>query len=647
MADRRPDAQTVPEPGRRPAEHAAAEIPELLGRSPDAVLLHDAAAFVLDANEEACRSLGYAREELVGKHVRDFVEGLDGETLGEMIRVLREQGVATFGAVHRRKDGTRFPVETRLALLRRGGPPTIVAFVHDLSAQEAARRALRESETRYERLVGLLPDGVIAYRDGRVTFANAAAARLTRATRPEELLGRPVLDFVHAESRPTVVDRMRRVAGGEQVPLLLETLLRVDGSSFPAEVAAAPLGPGEAVVVVRDIGERRRAEAERAALEGRLREAEKLEALGTLAGGVAHDFNNVLAAILGHAGALAAELPPGSVGREDADQIAAAARRARGVVQQILAFARRSPQDVRAVDVARAVREGTALVRAAMPEGVEVVLKLDPDAGEVRADPSHVQQVLLDLSTNARDAMAERGGRLEIEVARAEVRAGAGAPAGLPPGSYVRLSVRDSGRGMDAGTRARAFEPYFTTKPVGGGSGLGLSVVHGIATSLGGAVTLDSEPGSGATVTVWLPRLGGPACEPPSAPEPRAGKGRLLLVDDDPTVARAMGRMLESLGYEVATSGDGASALETFRADPARFDAVVTDQTLPGLPGDELTRALLALRADLPVFICTGYSERVDDERARALGARALLIKPVDVAQLGEALRRAIGARRG
>jgi signal transduction histidine kinase/ActR/RegA family two-component response regulator len=439
---------------------------------------------------------------------------------------------------------------------------------------------------------------------------------------------------------------MRRVASGEQVPLIAETLLRVDGSSFPAEVAAAPFGPAEALVVVRDIGERRRAEAQRAALEERLRQSEKLEALGTLAGGVAHDFNNVLAAILGHAEALAAELPPDAPGREDAVQIATAARRAKGVVQQILAFARRRPTEARPVDVAAAVREELPLVRAAMPAHLEIALRLDPDAGSVRADPTHLHQILLNLSANARDAMQDGGGRLGIEVSRADAGT-EGAPPGLPPGSYVRLAVSDTGVGMDASTRARAFEPYFTTKPVGAGSGLGLSVVHGTALSLGGAVALDSEPGRGTTVSVWLPRLeGAAASERPAAPAARAGSGRVLLVDDDPPVARAIARMLESLGYEVTTCGDGASALERFRADPGRFDAVVTDQTLPGLRGDQLTPALLAVRPDLPIVMCTGFSERLDEERALALGAGALLMKPLDRAQLGDALRSVLAARR-
>ncbi|HEX9052136.1 MAG TPA: PAS domain S-box protein [Anaeromyxobacter sp.] len=625
-------------------DRRAVEIPELLVRGPDAVLLLDAEATVLDVNEEACRSLGYAREELVGKKPRDFVDGLDGPALERVTAVLKERGVASYHALHRRKDGTCFPVETRLGVLRRGGPPTIVAFARDVSEQEAARRALRESEARYQLLVELLPDGVVTFREGRVTFANHAAARLGGFSGPEEFVGHRALEFVHPDSRAATLARMRRVEAGEQVPFEAARLVGRDGSSYPVEMAGAPIGGGEAVGVIRDLTERERAEAERAALEERLRQSEKLEALGTLAGGVAHDFNNVLAAILGHADALAAELPPGDPGREDAVQIATAARRAKGVVQQILAFARRRPAEARPVDAAATVREELQLVRSAMPANVRLELRIDPGAGAVRADPTHVHQILLNLAANGRDAMQDGGGVLAVEVARAEVPGADGAPPGLAAGSWIRLSVRDTGVGMDAATRARAFEPYFTTKPVGAGSGLGLAVVHGIAVSLGGAVTLESAPGRGTTVAVWLPRLDGAAATAIPAPAARAGNGRLLLVDDDPPVARAIGRMLESLGYEVTTAGDGASALARFRAEPDRFDCVITDQTLPGMRGDELTAALLGVRPGVPILICTGFSERLDDERARALGARALLMKPLDRAQLGEAVRAALGA---
>ncbi len=602
-----------------------ASFPELLVHAPDTVILLDAAAVVVDANAEACRTLGYAREELLGKHVREFVEGLDGDPLVRMQEHLKQAGFATFRAVHRRKDGMLFPVETRLVLVRREGPPLVVAFVRDLSEQEAARRALRESEDRYRQLVELLPDGVVTYGpDGRISFANAAAARLVGAAGPENLVGTPVIERVHPDSRSAVVERMRRAQRGAPAPMMEHKLVRLDGTTLPAEATSAP------------------------PLEERLRQAEKIEALGTLAGGVAHDFNNVLAAIMGHAEALSEELPAGSVGREDAEQIAAAARRAKGVVRQILAFARRRPPESAPVDVAGEIRAELSLVRAATPANVEIRAHTDASAGAVRADPTQLHQVLLNLCANARDAMGARGGVLDVIVERVEAPS-AGAPSGLAPGSYVRLAVSDTGDGMDAATRARAVEPYFTTKAVGAGSGLGLSVVHGIATGLGGAVALESAPGTGTRVEVWLPRLGDADAAPQPAPRPAptgAARGaRILLVDDDPPVARAVGRMLETAGYEVTTHGDAESAFDLFRADPAAFDLVLTDQTLPGMAGDELTLALLAVRPSLPVLICTGYSARLDDAEARVIGARALLSKPLDALQLGEAIATALAGR--
>jgi PAS domain S-box-containing protein len=212
---------TAPGPARPEpfVDRRAVKIPDLLVRSPDAVMLLDAEARVVDVNEEACRSLGYAREELLGKSPLAFVDGLDGAALAGMVAVLRERGVATFHALHRRKDGTCFPVETRLAVLRRGeGPPVVCAFARDVTEQEAARRALRESEARYERLVELLPDGVVIFRDGRVTFANPAAARLGGAARPEDYVGLAVMDFAHPDSRASMLERLRRVEAGEQVP---------------------------------------------------------------------------------------------------------------------------------------------------------------------------------------------------------------------------------------------------------------------------------------------------------------------------------------------------------------------------------------------------------------------------------------------
>ncbi len=500
----------------------------------------------------------------------------------------------------------------------------------------------RVSEVGYRSLAEIVSDGVVTCREGRIAFANAAFAQFVGAERAADLVGISLLDRVHPESVSPVRELLARAARRAAVPPAPERLLRLDGGEVACEIAAASIGKGETLVVVRDASGRPRADAEREALEERLGEAQRLEALGTLAGGVAHDFNNVLAAILGHASTLAAETSPGSVFREDAERIAAAAQRAKGVVRQILAFVQRRPAEPTTMDAGRVVREEMPLLRAATPSNVEMSLRVDPDAGALRADPTRVHQILLNLCANARDAMRDCGGRLEIAVERAAVPGSAPAPDGLAKGPYVRIAVKDTGHGMDAATRARALERYFTTKALGG-SGLGLSVVHGIATQLGGGVSLASEPGRGTTVEVWLPRLD--AAEVPredERPDHSLGWGRILLVEDDPQVATAVERMLEALGYEVTAFASGLEALERFRAGPDAFDAVLTDQTLPGLGGDELARALLALRPELPVIICSGFSERVDEERARQIGARAFLLKPLDLAQLAEALRSAL-----
>jgi PAS domain S-box-containing protein len=622
--------------------------PTLCVDSPEMVLVLDHDALVLAANAEAHRALGYAPGELIGKHAREFVRGLSEERAAGLKQHLRELGVAVFASSHVRKDGSSFPAETRIARIPRHGAPALgVAFVRDLTEEEAVRRRLHAAEQRARLLMDLLPEAVVAYdRGGRITFANPAAAALAGAARAEDLVGTRVFDHVHPSSLDLARALLTETFAG--APLRLapqERVLRRDGSAYDAEIVCAAVTPDEVLTVARDVSERRRAEAERAALESRIRQAEKLEALGTLAGGVAHDFNNVLAAILGHAQALAEELPPGSVARADAEQITAAALRAKGVVRQILAFSRQRPADPQPVDVARAIREELPLVRAATPAPVEIALRVDDGGGAVRAEPTQIHQILLNLCGNARDAMAARGGLLQIEVDPVEVPS-SGAPPGLSPGPYVRIAVTDTGTGMDAATLARAFEPYFTTKPVGIGSGLGLSVVHGIATGLGGTVRLESKAGAGTRVEVWLPRLDAvepraPAKAPAPTPTPVGARPRVLVVDDDPAVARAVDRVLTSLGYAVTVDPSAELALERFRGAPDAFDAVVTDQTLPRMAGDELTRSLLAIRPALPVLICTGYSA-LEDEDARRLGARALLPKPIDRRELAEALAAAL-----
>jgi len=391
---------------------------------------------------------------------------------------------------------------------------------------------------------------------------------------------------------------------------------------------------GRVIVTTVDITERRRANEERLALRERLHEAEKLEAIGRLAGGVAHDFNNILSAVLGFAELTLLEVAPGTPAHDAQLRIIEAARRARDLVRQILTVGRRDRPQVQRVDVATLVAEALGLVRAGIPATVALESHIDPDAGVCLLDPSQLHQIVLNLCSNARDAVGDRG---RVEVSVEGVSVGRELPA-LSPGRYVRLRVRDDGVGMDDATRARLFEPYMTTKGGSGGHGLGLAVVRGIVTATGGAIIVDSKPHGGTTFEVYLPRVTG-ASSAREAPEVAApvGHERILVVDDERAVRSVHRRLLQSLGYEVLEAEDAEGALELLGRE--RVDLVLTDQTMPRTTGAELAKMILATRPEMRIILCSGYSDAVDDVDAAAMGIRAMLQKPVDRSQLAAVVR--------
>jgi signal transduction histidine kinase/CheY-like chemotaxis protein len=394
-----------------------------------------------------------------------------------------------------------------------------------------------------------------------------------------------------------------------------------------------------ALVITEDRTDHRRLHEDRAALRERLLEAEKLEAVGRLAGGVAHDFNNILAAVLGFAEASLGEVPPDSAVHEAQEHIREAALRARDLVKQILTVGRRDRPEPRAVDVASVVTEAASLARAGIPSTVELRVAVDPAAGVVLADPTQLHQIVLNLVSNARDAVGARG-RIEVSLAPVDVADG---PPGILPGRWVRLRVQDDGVGMEEADRARIFEPYHTTKGRSGGHGLGLAVVHGIVSAARGVILVESSPGRGSTFDVWLPRGEGPAPAPAARPARHAGRGeRILVVDDDPLVRAVHGRLLKALGYEVVEAPDGVAALELLRADARGFDLVLTDETMPRLSGADLARAILAERPEARIVLCSGYADALDEAQARMIGLKGLLAKPVERDALAEAVRAAL-----
>jgi PAS domain S-box-containing protein len=384
-------------------------------------------------------------------------------------------------------------------------------------------------------------------------------------------------------------------------------------------------------------------------LERQLRQAQRMEAIATLAGGIAHDFNNNLASIITCAEMARDDVPEDSPTRELLDVVLKSGYRGRNLVKQILTFSCQGEQARQPVQVELIVHECLRLLRASFPASIEIHYAMADRLGMVLADPTQIHQIIMNLCTNAVHAMREKGGSLEISLDNADIDGVAGSDfSDLPPGHYLRLTVKDTGHGMDRPTMERIFDPFFTTKGHTEGTGLGLSVIHGIVKKHDGAIYVKSEPGKGATFQVVLPRIEGPGerVRDESQTPAKPGQERILLIDDEQALIFAGKKMLERLGYDVVATTDSREALELFRTAPDRFDLIITDQAMPGMNGTELARELTVIRADIPIILCTGFGHDLNGtltsaERERA-GIRELALKPLDRAEMADVIRRVL-----
>jgi PAS domain S-box-containing protein len=394
----------------------------------------------------------------------------------------------------------------------------------------------------------------------------------------------------------------------------------------------------------QEVTERKRAEEARSRLEEQLYQSRKMEALGTLAGGIAHDFNNILAVMLGYSELALFELPRQTPTAQYLQEVLTAGKRAKNLVQQILTFSRKSDNQRKPISLHVLITEALTLLRAVLPATIDIHQRLDTNAGTVYADPSQMHQVLLNLFSNAEHAMRAHGGVLEVQLDAIEAdELLLTQHAELTPGAYVRLLVRDTGHGMEPAVMQRIFEPFFTTKGVGEGSGMGLAVVHGIVTSHGGVITVQSAPGQGTALTIYLPRIAEMAAEERLLPEALPhGSGRILFLDDERVIVRWGKEMLERLGYVVETFTASDKALEAIREAPYRFDLVITDQTMPHMTGEKFVGELRQLRPDMPIILCTGFSHTMDAEKAQSLGIAAFCMKPLVARDLVDTIQRVL-----
>lgn len=509
----------------------------------------------------------------------------------------------------------------------------------------------RTLEARLRATVESSPSGLLMVDgEGRIVLINREIERLFGYTR-EELLGESVETLVpegfrtgHPEDRKRffAAPRSRAMGAGRDL-----YGLRKDGSEIPVEIGLNPIDTDEGLFVVAsvvDISARKAGEDDRRRLEAQLRQAQKMEAVGTLAGGIAHDFNNILGAIVGYVELLGAEVTTPQ-GRADLAEVLSSAQRGKELIERILTFSRRERVGREPVALGDAVREATKLLRATLPATIEIDMNIHPDTYRVLANATAVHQIVMNLSANAAHAMPT-GGRLEIGVEPKYLRdSESRAHPDLHEGPYVILSVRDTGHGMEPDVREHVFEPFFTTKPLGAGTGLGLSMIHGIMKEHGGAVRLSSEVGRGTMVRCFFPGITAEDAETSSmeASVPRGAGQRVLFVDDEKSLARLGMRRLQAIDYSVTAFTDATEALERFRSEPAAFDLVVTDYSMPGISGLEFARAITRVRPGIPVVLLTGFIEDLPREVLADAGVTRLLRKPVTLVQLAGCVHEALG----
>jgi PAS domain S-box-containing protein len=520
-----------------------------------------------------------------------------------------------------------------------------VGLALDVTERRAAEEARRQSEARKHAILETALDTIVIMdHEGRILEFNPAAEKTFGYAR-SEVLGRLLADvIIPAHLRSEHQDGPVRMVGRR----IESVAMRKDGSELPVELAITriPLdGPPTFAGHIRDLTDRKQAEGELRERDEQLRQAQRMEAIGTLAGGVAHDFNNILTAILGYTGLLKRLEPRVEGVQKAADVMEKAAKRGSVLTQQLLGFARKGKNESTAVDLTTIVEEVIGLLQRTIDKNIAIQRSFLPGSAVVIGDPGQLQQVVLNLAVNARDAMPD-GGELTFDTAIVVLAADdCQRYPGTTPGHYVRLSVMDSGCGISEDIRSRIFEPFFTTKELGKGTGMGLAMVYGIVRNHGGAIGVRSEVGRGTTIEIFLPHASEmTAVESPyRSAKAVPGTERILVVDDEDGVREVAADLLSSLGYHVTTAADGAAAVNHYRRAGDQVDVVLLDLAMPGMGGRECFRALKAINHDVKAVLCTGYGFNVAAQQLLDEGVLGIVAKPYELEQLSDAIAKALG----
>lgn len=610
---------------------------------------------IVEVNSQLCHALNYPREEIMNMLPKDLVDPHHIKAMNARTRTLAVDKQMYIETILVTRDGHKIPATITARHFSFSRQPYIIFVVHFRARGEAGAPdndldyvyrtyAMQTGQVMYEYTI---PTEKVRLSGATLQITGLSVEALESMTRED------CVQLVHGDDRKEFLHRIAQAVSTIGEFQMQYRVRHVSGEYRHVEdlgiVVPGESGEPQCIFgTVKDVTDRVRAEQDERIMEQELQHSKRLESLGVLAGGIAHDFNNILAAIIGLTDMSIQELdgPPDVV--EDLEESLRAAHRAKDLVKQILAFSRQTGEEHIPVHLHAVVREALGLLRASIPNSINIVDKIGSETGMVLANPTQMHQVVMNYCTNGVQAMTEKGGALEVRLEEVEVtRRFAAAHPKLHLGPYLKLTVADRGRGIEPVHMRRIFDPFYTTKGPGEGTGMGLAMVYGIVADHGGAVFVESVLGQGTEFHTYLPKIATTADGKAALVEsPAMGRESILVVDDERAIRRFCQRSLTPLGYRIHSTGEPEAALADFKRDPAAFDLVITDQHMPGMTGDSLARRLRKVRPDIPIILFTGFSSEISEEAARDAGIDEVVPKPVLASQLTTAIRRVLETAR-